>query len=139
MKRHFAAAAFAALLAVAACGSSGGSPGAGDRQPAGSSPPVSNPAPDDSGTGGERHGKATITIKDFGYAGNLTVEPGEDVTVLNEDSTAHTLTDEAGKLFDTGIIAGGGSRSFVAPMKPGTYPFGCTLHPEMSGVLTVTG
>ena len=136
MKRLFAVATFAALLTVAACGSAGGNTaGAGARQPS-----VSSSAPADSGARGQNHGKATITIKNFGYAGDLTVEPGEDVTVVNRDSTAHTLTDDANTMFDTGIVDGnGGTGTFVAPTTPGKYPFGCTLHPEMSGVLTVAG
>jgi plastocyanin len=124
MKRVYAVAIFAAMLTLVACGSSGGG-----------SAPGGDPA-----RGGRpgQHGAATITIMDFGYAGSLTVRPGERVTVVNKDSTAHTLTDKATHLFDTGAIAGDGTGSFVAPMKPGKYPFGCTLHPEMSGVLTVT-
>lgn len=120
MKRVLAAATFAVVLTVSACGASAG--GSGTRNAA----------------GGQHKGKATITIMDYGYAGALTVEPGEDVTVVNKDSIAHTLTDKASGLFDTGSIAGGGTGSFVAPTKPGRYPFGCTIHPEMTGVLTVT-
>lgn len=124
MKRVFAAAAFAAVLTVSACGSSGGGSGT-----------TNTGSP--SGAAGQQNGKATITIVDFGYTGALTVKPGESVTVENDDSVAHTLTDKSSKLFDTGSISGGDTGSFVAPTKPGTYPFGCTLHPEMSGVLTV--
>ena len=120
MRCLLAAATFAALLTVSACG--GGHSGAVGRH-----------------QGGAHPGTATITIMDFGYSGNLTVEPGEHVTVVNDDSVPHTLTDKATQHFDTGTIDGGGTGSFVAPMKPGSYPFGCTIHPEMSGMLTVTG
>jgi plastocyanin len=113
------AVAFAAVLAVAACG--------------GGTNATAN------GTGGVHHGAATITIKDFGYTGDLTVEPGAHVTVVNNDSVAHTLTDKTNGLFDTGSISRGGTASFIAPTHPGKYPFGCTLHPEMTGVLTVAG
>lgn len=120
MKRVFAAAAFAAVLTASACGSSAGGSAANANR-----------------AGGQHHGKATITIMDYGYTGALTVEPGADVTVVNKDSIAHTLTDKASGLFDTGSVAGGGTGSFVAPTKPGRYSFGCTIHPEMTGVLTV--
>lgn len=116
MKRVFVAAAFVAVLAVAACG---GSSTAAHR------------------VVGGNVGAATITIMDFGYTGDLTVNPGERVTVVNKDDVAHTLTDKAHGLFDTGSISGGGTGSFVAPMAAGKYPFGCTLRPEMSGMLTV--
>ena len=122
MKRLIAAAAFASVFAISAC--SGGS--STNAHVAGGTARV------------QHHGTATITIMDFGYTGDLTVKAGERVTVVNRDSVAHTLTDKNGGQFDTGTIAGGGSGSFVAPMKPGMYPFGCTIHPEMTGVLTVT-
>ena len=80
-----------------------------------------------------------ITIKGFAYSGTLTVKAGAKVTVTNKDSVAHTLTDKATKKFDTGNIAGnGGTGTFTAPTKPGTYKFGCTYHPNMAGTLIVT-
>jgi plastocyanin len=139
MKRLLAAAVFAALLTAAACGSSGGETiGAGGRPPSANAPSVNASVSGEVGMVGEDHGRATITIKDFGYTGDLTVEPGADVTVVNKDPRSQTLTDDD-KMFDTGVIHAGATGSFVAPMRPGKYPFGCTLHPEMSGVLTVTG
>lgn len=81
-----------------------------------------------------------ITISSFRFSGNLTVRAGQKVTVSNKDSAAHTLTDAATHLFDTGKIAGsGGTGTFTAPKKAGTYQFGCTYHPNMAGTLTVTG
>ena len=54
------------------------------------------------------------------------------------DGAAHTLTDMKTHLFDTGNLAGsGGTGTFTAPEKPGSYPFGCTYHPNMAGVLIV--
>ena len=31
-----------------------------------------------------------------------------------------------------------GTGTFVAPSTPGSYPFGCTYHPDMAGTLVVT-
>jgi plastocyanin len=130
-----AAAATAALLALAACSSSssgnkgggassGASAGAGAGSTAAQSAPSSAPK---------------ITIKNFGYTGSLTVKAGAKVTVVNDDSVAHTLTDKKTHKFDTGSISGsGGTGTFTAPSAPGKYPFGCTFHPEMAGTLTVT-
>jgi len=70
----------------------------------------------------------------------MTVKPGQKVTVTNQDTAAHTLTDKKTHLFDTGNIAGGGGTgTFTAPTKPGSYPFGCTYHPAMKGTLIVAG
>jgi plastocyanin len=68
------------------------------------------------------------------------VKPAHKVSVTNQDSVMHTLTDKKSHLFDTGnIAAGGGKGTFTAPTKPGSYPFGCTIHPAMSGTLIVKG
>jgi plastocyanin len=75
---------------------------------------------------------------DRGYRGDLTVKAGATVTVVNEDTTPHTLTDKATGKFDTKNIDGGATGSFTAPSEPGSYPFGCTYHPEMAGILVVT-
>jgi plastocyanin len=81
-----------------------------------------------------------IVISGFAYSGTMTVKPGEKVTVMNQDSVAHTVTDKQTHLFDTGNIAGnGGTGTFTAPSKPGSYPFGCTYHPNMHGTLIVQG
>lgn len=134
MKRlPIAAAAAAALLALSACSSSSsGGSHATHSTPAGGGTTTSAAA-------GAPASAPKITIKNFGYTGTLTVKPGEKVTVVNEDSVAHTLTDKKTHKFDTGNIpANGGTGTFTAPSTPGTYPFGCTYHPEMAGTLTVT-
>lgn len=80
-----------------------------------------------------------ITISGFKYSGELTVKAGATVTVTNKDSVAHTLTDKANHKFDTGSIdTGGGTATFTAPSTAGSYTFGCTFHPSMSGTLIVT-
>lgn len=128
MRYSIAAGCAAVLLTLTACSSS--SNGSGSNSPAASSPAASQPdasAP-------------LITIKNFGFSGTLTVKPGAKVTVVNEDSAAHTLTDKKTHKFDTGNIPGsGGKGSFTAPTTPGSYPFGCTYHPEMAGTLVVKG
>ena len=80
----------------------------------------------------------TITIKSFAFSGDLAVKAGVKVTVHNEDSAAHTVTADD-KSFDTGSIAGGGTGSFTAPSKAGSYPINCTFHANMHGTLTVSG
>jgi plastocyanin len=83
-----------------------------------------------------------ITIKNMTFSGSLKVKEGTKITVVNHDSEAHTLTSKSGgtftKTFNTGTIDGGKSKTFLAPMKAGTYKFGCRFHPDMHGTLTVT-
>jgi plastocyanin len=81
-----------------------------------------------------------IVISGFAFSGTMTAKPGQKVTVTNQDTVVHTLTDKQTHLFDTGNIAGnGGKGTFTAPTKPGSYPFGCTYHPDMKGTLIVQG
>ncbi|MFI6080941.1 cupredoxin domain-containing protein [Streptomyces sp. NPDC051217] len=84
-------------------------------------------------TGGTR-----VTIDNFTFRpASLTVAPGARITVVNDDSTTHTLTATKGASFDTGDIAPGKSATVTAPAKAGEFPWDCTIHPFMKGTLTV--
>ena len=84
-------------------------------------------------------GSATIIIQNFSFSpGKITVTPGEKVTVTNKDSVAHTVTAND-KKFNTGDIAAGKTVTFTAPSSPGSYPYICTIHQYMTGMLTVKG
>jgi plastocyanin len=75
----------------------------------------------------------------------LTVNKGDTIQVTNKDSTPHTVTNgkdasdpTSGKLFDTSIInAGSTARISTTKLSTGDYPFHCTLHPYMTGLLKV--
>jgi plastocyanin len=84
-----------------------------------------------SGTSG---GSDAIMIKDFTFTVPTSVSPGATVTVHNMDGLAHTVTADDGG-FDSPAPAG--NSSFTAPTKPGSYPFHCSIHPEMHGTLVV--
>ncbi|MFI9272245.1 cupredoxin domain-containing protein [Kitasatospora sp. NPDC052896] len=87
---------------------------------------------------GSSSAAARITIKNFLFApATITVHPGEQVTVVNEDATTHTVTAED-KSFDTGAVNGGASATFTAPTTPGSYPYICTIHQYMHATLTVS-
>jgi len=77
-----------------------------------------------------------ITITDFTYSVSGPVSPGATVTVINNDSEAHTATNSAGE-FDSGTIPGGSQGTFTAPSEAGEYPFICIFHGNMSGSLVV--
>ncbi|ACU72860.1 blue (type 1) copper domain protein [Catenulispora acidiphila DSM 44928] len=124
--------AVATACAVTACSDNGSHPVAAPN----SVPAVSNSSPS-SGETGVSNGAAQVVITNFAFSPTtLTVTPGETVTVLNKDSTAHTLT-ATGKAFDTGDITPGKSGSFIAPTIPGTYSYICMIHQFMHGTLTV--
>ena len=76
----------------------------------------------------------------------LTVKKGDTIQVTNKDSVLHTVTNgkgaddpNAGKLFDTSIInAGQSAQIATTKLTSGQqYPFHCSVHPYMTGVLKV--
>jgi plastocyanin len=66
--------------------------------------------------------------------GELTVDVGQSVTFVNVHSDEHTAT---GSGFDTGIIPDEGGTATVVLDTPGTFPYACQIHPEMTGVIRV--
>ena len=64
----------------------------------------------------------------------VTVGTGTDVTWTNSDTVLHTVT-EPGGLFDSWLLPG---EEFTFTFEtPGTYVYGCTVHPWASGVVVV--
>ncbi|MFE9506391.1 cupredoxin family copper-binding protein [Streptomyces anthocyanicus] len=121
--RLAAAACALALTALVGCSDGGGGGGGGATE---------------SATRSSASGGTQVTIKDFTFEpASLTVSPGANVTVVNKDSTTHTLTASKGGSFDTGDIAPGKSATFTAPSTAGDFPYACTIHPFMKGTLTV--
>jgi len=122
------------LLTLAGCSSSSGSKTA----VAPSSSKVASASAASSGSTAVA-GAAQIVIDNFTFSpATLTVTPGEKVTVVNKDSTTHTLTATGNKAFDTGDIASGATTTFTAPSTAGSYPYICTIHQFMHGTLTVS-
>jgi len=64
------------------------------------------------------------------------VKVGQQITWVNEDSIAHTVTSDQGQ-WDSGNIDPG--KSFSLTLKqPGQYSYHCSNHPFMTGTITVT-
>lgn len=82
--------------------------------------------------------KASVETKNFAFVpAMLTVKAGEKITFTNRDGAKHSVTSTDGTSFDTGLLGKDESATFTAPTKPGSYPFYCTLHPNMKGTLVV--
>ena len=78
----------------------------------------------------------TVVIENMQYnPPELHVHRGERIVWLNKDLFPHTVT-AASRAFDSGSIAANSSWTYVAS-KPGEYPYGCTFHPTMKGILKV--
>lgn len=121
----------AALLVFAtACGSSGG--GAD-----GSKATKTTSGTTKAASKGWPSAAGVITIKGFAFdPEKVTAEVGQEITVRNEGSTAHTVTADDGD-FDTRSIPAHGTATFTVT-KAGMYPFHCAIHEHMKGTLTVS-
>ena len=79
---------------------------------------------------------STITIASMKFGDTVTVSPGAQVTVKNDDTVEHSVTsDDKGK-FDV-HVDGGEQGTLTAPTEPGEYTFYCVYHPSMKGTLIV--
>jgi plastocyanin len=67
----------------------------------------------------------------------LTVTPGTTVVWTNHDQTIHNVVTTDGKLASPGLDTDD-RFSFVFD-REGDYPYHCTLHPQMVGVVHVRG
>ena len=80
-----------------------------------------------------------ISISNFTFApATMTVRAGEEVTWVNEDDTPHTVlgTDPGSPLKSPALDTG--DKYSVTLTQPGTYRYFCSLHPHMTGTITVT-
>lgn len=138
-----------ALVGVAGCGASedAGSPAESESTSTSAAAGVEETsgapaeATEEESAAGEPEAAAeevTITVTDFEYEISGPVAPGAEVTVVNNDSAAHTVTSDEEGLFDS-VFGPNETVTFTAPDEPGDYSFICTYHPAMVGTLVVEG
>src|SRR3989338_4528775 len=73
---------------------------------------------------------------------SITVQIGDRITWLNEDTAAHTVTsgspyDGPSGIFDSSLIIVGSSYEWT-PTTSGEVPYYCMVHPWMTGKVTVS-
>jgi plastocyanin len=77
-----------------------------------------------------------VAISGFSFSPHdITVAVGDSVTWTNSDAQGHTATADDGS-FDTGTIGNGTSKS-VTFATAGTFAYHCSIHPAMTGTVTV--
>jgi plastocyanin len=84
----------------------------------------------------------TVSIQDFFFdPGQLTVTPGTTVTWVNEGEAPHTVTSTDGKELDSATLQPGDTYSFTFKDDDAgeTYAYQCTIHPEMTASVNVSG
>jgi plastocyanin len=78
----------------------------------------------------------TVSISGNAFAPRtVTVEVGDTVTWTNSDARAHTATADGGT-FDTGAISRNAGAT-VTFSNAGTFPYHCSIHPDMAGTIVV--
>jgi plastocyanin len=79
-----------------------------------------------------------VTIENYAFkAPTVTIAAGSAVIWKNTDDDPHTVTADDGS-FDSKGMAQGDTFKHVFT-KPGTYPYHCSAHPYMKGVVIVQG
>jgi plastocyanin len=79
---------------------------------------------------------ATIEIRDFAFTPRtLTIAAGTTVTWRNHDPEPHTVRGDA-EFLRSGALDQDENYS-VRFDKPGTYRYGCSIHPQMSATIIV--
>ncbi|MCU1491675.1 MAG: blue (type 1) copper domain protein [Acidimicrobiaceae bacterium] len=126
----------AVLLGVAASGTAPGVVAASAASSASTGP---------SATASATSTAATMKVKISNFAffpAHFKVKPGEKILVTNDDSVAHTFSAAPNSSpqghFATAPIQPGKSVSLHAPAKAGRFAFYCSIHPFMTGVMTVS-
>lgn len=77
-----------------------------------------------------------VAISGSAYSpANVTVAVGDTVTWTNSDQISHTATADGGS-FDTGAL-GNGASGTVTFSNAGTFPYHCSIHPDMTGSVVV--
>ncbi len=111
-------------LAIAGCsagGSGGTTPNSGSSSGDSSAAPTAASGP-------------TIAEKGFAFSpADSTVNVGDVVTFVNQDSAPHNVSIDGAEL---GMQNQGESVTWTAT-KAGSFPFSCTIHPTMTGTITV--
>ena len=78
-----------------------------------------------------------INIKNYNYEPLvLTINIGETVTWINQDSVKHTVTSDTGSELNSNLLGKGESYSHKFETS-GSYEYHCIPHPSMKGTVVV--
>ena len=121
------------LLTSSACGRSADAPAAAPARA--TATPSPGPTATSVSPSPSAPAAATMTISSFEFVVPRSVRPGEQVTVVNQDREAHTVTIDRGAVRLT--VLPGQTAVFTAPSAAGAHPLTCDLHAGMDAVLLV--
>jgi len=139
--RYWAVVGTATVLSLALLACSSLSPGRTQPLIPSAAPTASHP-----GVGGcaltpDASPTATIEISHRTFSAAATVSAGEAVAFVNQDNTAHTITEGAGGHADDGACVrkrvAARLSTVVTFLLPGDYPITCTIHGSMQTTVHV--
>jgi plastocyanin len=85
-------------------------------------------------SGGASGGGVAVSMKNFAFnPSSISAAVGDVVTFTNEDSVDHTVNIDG---VEKGTVSPGGTLKWTAD-KAGTFPLKCSIHPQMTGTITV--
>jgi len=80
-----------------------------------------------------------VSIVDFAFQpGDVTIALNEKVTWFNQSPDTHTVTSDT-QTFDSGSLPPYGGGYQLIFQRSGTFPYHCAFHPQMKGVIRVSG
>jgi len=79
---------------------------------------------------------ATMTIASMNFGAPITVPPGSQIAIKNDDSVEHSVTSDTADKFSVDVD-GNEQGTLTVPTEPGEYAFHCKYHPSMHGTLIV--
>lgn len=99
--------------------------------------PAPAPAQPPAGAAAEDSAAATVEMRMIAFApGETHIEAGQSVRWVNRDPVPHTVT--AGDQTWGSALLGEGAQYTRRFDEPGRYPYFCTPHPQMRGVIVVS-
>ena len=84
----------------------------------------------------------TVSIQDFFFdPSQITVAPGTTVTWVNKGQAPHTVTSTDGKELDSATLQPGDTYTFTFKDDDAgeTYAYHCSIHPQMTASVKVSG
>ena len=80
-----------------------------------------------------------VSIQGFAFTpSDITVKKGTTVTWTNNDSTVHTVQETDSNAGPNSSNLSTGNKYQFTFDKTGTYHYHCSIHPDMTGTVTVT-
>lgn len=82
-------------------------------------------------------GSTTVTIQNMAFSPtSVNIPGGTTVMWVNNDKVEHEVVSDNGA-FDSGVLSPGESFNYTYT-QAGDYPYHCSIHPSMTGIIVVT-